>query len=68
VPFVNLNKLVMAKYVELTPADIKSKYFTPADNTHTSPAGAELNAASVVEGLRGLTDCPLKDYLRPEKK
>src|SRR5215471_1275940 len=42
--FVNLNKLVMAKYAELTPADIKGKYFTAADNTHTSPAGAELNA------------------------
>ena len=35
----------MGKYAALTPAEIKAKYFTPADNTHTSPAGAELNAA-----------------------
>ena len=56
------------KYAELTPADIKEKYFTAADNTHTSPAGAELNAACVVEGLRELKDCKLKDYLLPAKK
>src|SRR5581483_8415328 len=65
VPFVHLNKLVRARYAELTPAEVKAKYFTPADNTHTSPAGAELNAACVAEGIRGLADCPLKDYLLP---
>ena len=61
--FVNLNKFVMGKYADLTPADVKAKYFTTADNTHTAPAGAELNAACVVEGLRELKDCKLKDYL-----
>jgi lysophospholipase L1-like esterase len=66
--FVNLNKIIISRYAELTPADIKAKYFTSADNTHTSPAGAELNAVCVVEGLRELKDCPLKDYLLPEKK
>ena len=66
--FVDLNNLVMSKYAELTPADIKAKYFTAADNTHTSPAGAELNAACVAEGVRELKDCKLKDYLLPEKK
>jgi lysophospholipase L1-like esterase len=66
--FVNLNRIVMSKYAELTPAEIKSKYFTPADNTHTSPAGAELNAACVAEGLRELKDCSLRDFLLPEKK
>ena len=68
VPFVHLNRIVMGRYAELSPADIKAKYFTPADNTHTSPAGAELNAACVAEGLCGLTDCPLKDYLLPGRK
>ena len=66
--FVHLNRLVMARYAELTPAEVKSKYFTAADNTHTSPAGAELNAACVVEGIRALTDCKLKEYLAPEQK
>ena len=68
VPFVNLNRIVLDHYAGMAPEDIKAKYFTPADNTHTNPAGAELNAACVVEGLRALPDCPLKDYLLPEKK
>lgn len=68
VGFVHLNKIVMGKYADLTPADIKAKYFTAADGTHTSPAGAELNAACVVEGLRELEECRLKEYLLPEKK
>jgi lysophospholipase L1-like esterase len=66
--FVNLNKIVLAHYAGISPDDIKATYFTSADNTHTSPAGAALNAAAVAEGLRGLNDCPLKDYLLPEKK
>lgn len=68
VQFIHLNKLVMAKYAELTPADIKAKYFCEADNTHTSPAGAELNAACVADGIRGLKDCSLGDFLLPAKK
>lgn len=67
VPFVNLNRLVMGKYAGMAPEDVKAKYFTPPDNTHTSPAGAELNAAAVAEGIRGLADCKLKDYLLPAK-
>ena len=66
--FVHLNKIAMGKYADLTPADIKTKFFTAADGTHTSPAGAELNAACVAEGVRALKECKLKDYLLPEKK
>jgi hypothetical protein len=47
----------------MTPDEIKAKYFTSADNTHSSFAGAELNAQSVVEGLRALTNCPLTKFL-----
>jgi lysophospholipase L1-like esterase len=64
VSFINLNRLVMAHYAEMKPEEIKSKYFTAADDTHTSPAGAERNATCVVEGVRGLKDCALKDYLK----
>ncbi|HTK74316.1 MAG TPA: polysaccharide lyase family protein [Gemmataceae bacterium] len=63
VPFVHLNKITMGHYASMTPAEVKEKYFTPADNTHTSPAGAERNAVSVVEGIRALNDCPLAKYL-----
>jgi rhamnogalacturonan acetylesterase len=65
VPFIHLNKITMSHYAGLTPAEVKEKYFTPADGTHTSPAGAELNAQSVVEGLKELKDCPLAGYLKP---
>jgi rhamnogalacturonan acetylesterase len=66
VPFIDLNKLVMGRYAGMTPEEIKAKYFTPKDNTHTSPDGASLNAACVVQGLRDLKDCPLASYLRTE--
>ena len=61
--FIDLNRLVMARYIGLDPAEIKAKYFTPADNGHTSPAGAELNAGAVVEGIRNLKECPLTTFL-----
>ena len=63
VPFINLNCITMAHYATMSPAEIKEKYFTMAENTHTSPAGSERNALSVVEGLRELNDCPLAKYL-----
>ena len=61
--FIDLNRIVMGKYAGMAVADIKGKYFTSADNTHTSAAGAELNASCVAEGIRALKDCPLSKYL-----
>ena len=66
VAFINLNQLTMSHYAGLKPEEIKAKYFTTADNTHSSPAGAELNAASVVEGLKQLKDCPLANFLKTD--
>ena len=66
VPLVNINKLTMSHYAGMAPQEIKEKYFTPADGTHTSPAGAELNVQSVLEGLRQLKDCPLASFLKAE--
>jgi len=63
VPFINLNRITMGHYAGLSQEEVKTKYFTPADNTHASLAGAELNAASVIEGLRALKECPLKACL-----
>ncbi len=57
VPFVDLNAIIADRYDALGPD--KVKLFFPGDHTHTNPAGAELNAASVVEGLKKLKDCPL---------
>jgi lysophospholipase L1-like esterase len=66
-PLINLNEIILSHYAGLTPKEIKEKYYTPADNTHTSLAGAGLNAQSVIEGLRTLTNCPLQNYLLPEE-
>ncbi len=63
VPFVDLNDIVAAKYEQKSAEQVKAEYFTPVDNTHTSPAGAKLNAASVAEGLRGCDGCDLRKYL-----
>ena len=61
--FINLNRIILSHYAGLSAGEIKSTYFTAQDNTHASPAGAELNAACVVEGLRALKNCPLEKYL-----
>jgi lysophospholipase L1-like esterase len=65
-PFINLNQITMSQYAGLSPKEIKEKYFTPADNTHTSPAGAELNARSVIEGLKQLQEGRLAACLKPD--
>lgn len=57
--FIPLNHLVLKQYAGMTPQQIKAKYFTTHDNTHACPAGARLNAAQVVTGLRELENCPL---------
>ncbi len=62
--FIPLNTLIMAKYAGIKPDDIKEKYFTKLDDTHTNADGADLNAACVVDGIRGLKDCPLSSLLR----
>ena len=64
--FIDLNRITISHYAGLPPKEIKEKYFTSADNTHTSPAGATLNAQSVIEGIRSLTNCPLASFLLPE--
>lgn len=66
VPLVDINRLTLSEYARQTPEKLKAKYFTPADGTHTSIEGAELNARSVVQGVRLLKACPLAGYLKPE--
>ncbi len=66
VPFLDLTNIVADKYEALGPEQVKT-LFGP-DHTHTSPAGAELNAASVVAGLKALKPCALCQYLAPKAK
>ena len=64
--FIPLNSLIADKYDPIGEAKVKAVYFTPQDNTHTSPAGATLAAACLAGGLRALKGCPLTGYLRPQ--
>ena len=64
VPFIDLGSLILNHYRGATTRELKEKYFTPLDNTHTNTQGADLNASSVVEGVRTLKDCPLAGYLK----
>jgi lysophospholipase L1-like esterase len=66
VPFIDLNAVIADKYDALGPEKVKAEFF-PGDHTHTDPAGAELNAGCVVEGLKNLKDCPLSQYLTAGK-
>ena len=61
--FIDLNEIVAVHYEELGQEKVKSEFFTEKDHTHTLAAGAKVNAASVVEGIKGLKDCPLAGFL-----
>ena len=65
VAFVDLNEIAAGHYEEAGKAKVESTYFTTKDHTHTTEAGARLNAASVAEGLRALPGSPLADALKP---
>jgi lysophospholipase L1-like esterase len=61
--FIDLYEIVNKQYATLQREQIKEMYFCVEDFTHTNPAGARLNAESVVQGVRELKDCSLKSYL-----
>jgi lysophospholipase L1-like esterase len=61
--FLPLNELVALRY-EALGAEAVEKLFADA-NTHTSRAGAELNAAVVVAALQALPGAPLATTLSP---
>ena len=67
VAFIDLNEIVAKKYEALGSDKVKELYFLE-DHTHTTAAGAEVNAASVVEGLRALKNCPLAAFLLNKAK
>jgi lysophospholipase L1-like esterase len=60
--FIDLNEIVARHYEDAGPEKVAAVFFAE-DHTHTTKAGAQLNARSVVEGLRTLKSCPLNGYL-----
>jgi len=61
VPFLDLNDAVARHYEERGAAQVERDLFH-GDRTHTSPAGAQLTALTVVEQLRALPGHPLASY------
>jgi rhamnogalacturonan acetylesterase len=60
--FIDLNQIIVQKWEQTGPDTVKT--FFPGDHTHTNKKGAELNAGSVVEGLRSIKHCPLNKFLK----
>jgi alpha-galactosidase len=63
--FVDLNELVAVRYEQIGETTVREMYFKPSDHTHTTLAGARLNAAIVAEGVRDLKASKLAGYLLP---
>ena len=61
-PFIDLYELIATQYDELGPAKVDPLFGDP--HTHTSLAGAEMNADAVVTGLKALKENPLAAYLK----
>lgn len=62
--FIDLNSLVADEYDKQGPAKVGSAYFTVKDHTHTNEAGALLNAAEVVAGIKASNTLSLNRYLK----
>lgn len=59
----DLNEIVATHYESAGQPKVAAEYFGPTDHTHTTAAGAKLNAGCVVEGIRELEGCPLREDL-----
>jgi hypothetical protein len=59
--FVDLNAIIARRYDAMGQAEVERLFADP--HTHTSRAGAELNAECVVAGLKALAGNPLGSFL-----
>lgn len=66
VAFIDLNEIIARKYDELGEEKVELLFADP--HTHTSLAGAELNAACVIAGLKAQTENPLAAYFSAKAK
>jgi lysophospholipase L1-like esterase len=64
--FIDLNEITARKYDALGEAAVEPLFGDP--HTHTSLAGAQLNAESVIAGLKALPHDPLAKDLSPKGK
>ncbi len=66
VGFVDLNEIIAQRYDRLGPAAVDPLFGDP--HTHTTLAGAQLNAECVVAGLKALPKDPLAPYFSAKGK
>jgi lysophospholipase L1-like esterase len=55
--FVDLNEITAEKYEAMGQAKVNTLFVDP--HTHTNAEGADINAQSIVAGLKGIPNCPL---------
>jgi hypothetical protein len=60
IAFVDLNNVIARQYEAMGPEKVEALFAD--EHTHTTLAGAELNAASVIAGLKALKPNPLTAY------
>jgi lysophospholipase L1-like esterase len=60
VPFIDLNEIIAARYDDMGPQKVDPLFGD--EHTHTTRAGAELNAECVIAGLKNLPGNPLGPY------
>jgi len=61
--FIDLNEIIAEHYEKDGQEKVAATYFTNIDHTHTTAAGARLNAASVIEGLKKIKKVQLRKYI-----
>lgn len=64
--YVDLNNIVADYFDSIGEAKVAP--FFPADHTHTSPEGADINAKYIVSGLKALKDHPFDAFLTEKGK
>lgn len=64
VKFIDLNHLTATRFEQEGRRRVAELYFTTNDHTHTTPAGADLVAQCVVDGLRTFHRSTLAEFLR----
>ena len=64
--FVDLNEITARRYEEMGPEKVNVLFAD--EHTHTNADGAEINAASVISGLKGLRSCALCKFFSSKAK
>ncbi|MFP5039914.1 rhamnogalacturonan acetylesterase [Parasediminibacterium sp. JCM 36343] len=67
VPSIDLNNMIADVYDAEGQAAVTEKYHIAKDHTHTTMAGATLNASLVAKSIQNLKHCKLNKYLKEKE-